>query len=120
VGAGPIVAGMHVSGKGMAQPVRQDPIWVGQRYRDSALLDLKQRRLACQGLRAVPDRVEQPGGGCSAGMGASQCLLSGNGLNHPLVQEHEVLLVALATLRQHAGTGRHGIGEQDSASLNPR
>ncbi len=100
---------MHVGGKGMPQHVRRHPLRAGQSCGYGSLLDLEQSRLAGQGLGAIAHRMEQPGGGGSAGIGAGQPLPEGDGFDRPLMQRHEPLFVAFATHQQHAGAGRRGI-----------
>jgi hypothetical protein len=75
-----------VRGKGIAQHVRRHPLGAGQPCGHGRLLDLQQSRLTCQGLAAVADRVEQPRGGRSAGMGSGQPLPLGNGRNRALME----------------------------------
>jgi hypothetical protein len=87
----------------LLQHVRGHSIRMGQPCRHRRLLDLEQRRLAREHLGAMAHRVEQLGGGGSPGIGRGQLLPEGNGLDRPLVQRHEALLVALAAHQEHAG-----------------
>ena len=78
-------AGMHAVGEGMAQHVRRHSLRAGKACRNGSLLDLEQGRLAGQGLGAVADRMNQPRGGRSVGIGASKLLSRANGPDSSLV-----------------------------------